>query len=343
MKKTKLLFILLLLVFSYTHLFPSADSTKIKIIVEKAPVYFEANENSSIVDTVNKGVILDLYDYQRIKNWYYVFYYSEEKGANLSGFVKASAAELINDKKETGGEFAVEETDKKEQEKVSEQEKKNNKVEEITKNRQQKQDKVEQKKTIKTKKNGLKIGLGLDLGYALPSESEFASDLNYGGELYLLITQNIGIELSGLNFQSDVSGNPNKLSSGELTVTTLSINIEGRLPVSNLLTPYITAGGSYFMNDFSLASSIVNSWSALGFDIKEEVEKGMGFNIGAGLDLSVTDKFIIGIEGRYFINKQNGSWELTDQISSIKTNGSLGEIDMSHFCIGIGLKYLFSL
>jgi opacity protein-like surface antigen len=344
MKKTKFLFIFILLLFSYSYLFSLADSIKIKITADEANVYLEADENSTIIGKVNKGAVLNLFSNQGGKGkWYYIYYYSEERGLNLSGFVKTSEAEIIGDGKKDREESVVKEVDKKEEGKVSEQEKKQKKVEEISKKGQQTQNIVEKKETMSAKKDGLKIGIGLNLGYAMPTESEFSGGLNYGGNIYLLITRNIGVELSGLNFQSDVSGDPNKLSSGELTVTTLSINIDGRLPVSDLLTPYITVGGSYFMNNFSLDSSIVDSWNVLGFDIKEEVEKGMGFNVGAGLDLSVSNNFLIGIEGRYYINKQEGSWALTDQLSSEKISGNLGKLDMSFVYVGIGIKYLFSL
>ncbi|MEA3421466.1 MAG: OmpW family outer membrane protein [Acidobacteriota bacterium] len=176
----------------------------------------------------------------------------------------------------------------------------------------------------------------------MPSKSKYSEGVIYGGNICLLISKYLAIEMSGLSFQSDVEEGPEALSAGKLSVIPISLSLQGRLPVNDFLTPYIEVGGSYFLNDFSLNDSIVSSWNNVGFDINEEVEKSIGLQVGMGLDLFISKSFIFNIDCKYFINNTNGSWELIDQVSNEKISGNLDGLDMSYIYIGFGLKYLFS-
>jgi len=104
MKKKKFLFIFILLLFSYSYLFSLTDSTKIKIIADKANIYLRPDTSSSIIDKAYRGMVLDLYGKQIDGGrWYYVSYYSEEKGSILSGYVKTSLVEIVEEEEENRG------------------------------------------------------------------------------------------------------------------------------------------------------------------------------------------------------------------------------------------------
>ena len=362
MKRTNFVFTVFALLFIFTFARPSTEPVKIKIIADKANVYLQPSENSLVIATVEKGKVLNIFGTGTEKGeWYYVFFTLEERRAKIGGFVRSSMAEIIRPQVEKK-EITQKEIEEKENEKMTEEERKEvvkagektvkeikeetKKTEEISKAVKSEERKAQiaiEKAPISSKKDGIKVGLGLIGGYAMPSKSKYSEGVIYGGNIYLLISKNLAIEISGLSFQNDVEEDPEALSAGKLSVIPISLSLQGRLPVNDFLTPYIEVGGSYFLNDFSLNNSIVSSWNNVGFDINEEVEKSIGLQVGMGLDLFISKSFIFNIDCKYFINNTNGSWELIDQVSNEKISGDLDGLDMSYIYIGFGLKYLFSL
>jgi len=334
MRQAKFFFIIILLLFSYGFAHSSTEAVKIKIIAATVNVYLYPNENSLVIATVEKGKVLNIYGTGTEKGeWYNVFFTLEEKGMKIGGFIRSSMAEIIRtqvEKKEI--------TEKEMKEEANE----TKEINKAVKSEEKKAQITVEKAPISSKKGGIKLGLGLIGGYGMPLKSKYNGGVIYGGNIYLLISKNLAIAISGLSFQIDVEEDPEALSAGKLSVTPLSLSLQGRLPVNNFLTPFIEVGGSYFLNDFSLNNNIVSSWNNVGFDINEEVEKSIGLQVGIGLDLFISKSFIFNIDCKYFINNTNGSWELIDQVSNEKVSGNLDDLDMSCIYIGFGLKYLFS-
>jgi len=98
MKQIKIFFIIITLLFSYGFARSSAESVKIKIIADKANVYLEANENSVVMDTVEKGEVLEISETgESTGEWYNVSYESIKWGTRMSGFVKPFMTEMLTE------------------------------------------------------------------------------------------------------------------------------------------------------------------------------------------------------------------------------------------------------
>lgn len=184
-----------------------------------------------------------------------------------------------------------------------------------------------------------RVAAGIIAGYA--TTSKYGSGLEYGGVLNFGITKNIAVELRGLKFQGNVEGDPEGLSKGKLTVTPVQLSIQGRFPINDRVIPYLATGGDYYLNSFSIDSEIANSWDALGFDISEKTENNMGFHFGVGLDFLFSRAVGLNADFKYCLANTKGSWELTDQVSSTKTSGSLEKLKLNPIIFSVGLKYFF--
>lgn len=69
---------------------------KIRVIAEKANIYFKADKNSPIVETVAKGTILTLQDTGKVKKiWLPVYFASEESGMTISGYILDALVERL--------------------------------------------------------------------------------------------------------------------------------------------------------------------------------------------------------------------------------------------------------
>mgnify|MGYP002152142612 CR=1 FL=1 len=87
-------FIIIFFSFLSGPLLPSGK--KIRVIAEKANIYFEADKNSPIVETVEKGTILTLQETGKVKKiWLHVYFASEESGMTISGYILDSLVERL--------------------------------------------------------------------------------------------------------------------------------------------------------------------------------------------------------------------------------------------------------
>jgi len=300
-----------------------SQENKLKVIATRAYIYVDPNVDSSIVETVEKGTILNQISAGKIQYvWYRVSFYSRKKSTVVLGFIQTSSVEIMQG------------------------------APKITREERQKP-KIIQKKQIfnpvfpsrtyapKKLKLGPKSGVGFLAGYAMPAESNYSSGLKYGGNICLGITKNVSIELKGLSFQSDVEGNPEALSKGKLSVIPIQLSIQARFPISWRFLPYILGGGGYYLNRFNLDKEITDAWDALGFNIEEKVENAIGYHFGAGIDLFITKNIALNADVRYCMAKIKGSWTLTDQIIGTENSGSLEDLNLNSLIFGGGLKFYF--
>ena len=305
-----------------------SQENKLQVTAARAYIYADANINSSIIETVEKGTILNQISPEKIRYiWYRVSYYSKKRSTVVLGFIQTSLVEIIEGTPKIAREV-------RQKPKI------------MQKNRSfisapPGQTYVPRPYVPKEFKLGPKSGVGFLAGYAMPTESNFSSGLKYGGNICLGITKNVSIELKGLSFQSDVEGDPEALSKGKLSVIPIQLSVQARFPISWRFLPYLVGGGGYYLNRFNLDKEITDAWDALGFDLEEKVENAIGYHIGAGIDLFLTKNIALNADVRYFIAKIKGSWTLTDQIIGTETSGSLEDLNLNSLIFGGGLKFYF--
>ena len=315
-----------------------SQENKLQVTATRAYIYADPSINSSIIETVEKGTILNQISPGKVRYiWYRVSYYSKKRSNVVLGFIQISSVEIM----QGAPKIAKEERAKP---KIKEK-----KPTVIPVSRS----KIIEKKQIfnpvspsrtyvpRKFKIGPKSGIGFLAGYAMPAENNYSSGLKYGGNICIGITKNVSIELKGLSFQSDVEGNPEALSKGKLSVIPIQLSIQARFPISWRFLPYLLGGGGYYLNRFNLDREIIDAWDALGFDIEEKVENAIGYHFGAGIDLFITKNIALNADIRYFIAKIKGSWTLTDQIIGTENSGSLEDLNLNSLIFGGGLKFYF--
>ncbi len=64
----------------------------------RAGIYLDPDLESPIIETAERGAILNLLSTEKIReDWYYVSFYSEKKFINFTGFIHASVVEMMHD------------------------------------------------------------------------------------------------------------------------------------------------------------------------------------------------------------------------------------------------------
>ena len=75
-----------------------SQQKKLKVIDEKASLYLEPEKDSAVVEMIARGAILTVLSKEIIKDsWYYVSFRSEDQSITITGFVRASAVEVISE------------------------------------------------------------------------------------------------------------------------------------------------------------------------------------------------------------------------------------------------------
>jgi hypothetical protein len=90
----KIFFMIIFFSFLSGPLLPSAR--KVRVIAEKADIYFKADKNSPIIETVAKETILTLHETGKVKKiWLHVSYVSDESGMTKSGYILEALVERL--------------------------------------------------------------------------------------------------------------------------------------------------------------------------------------------------------------------------------------------------------
>ena len=93
MKKTIFMSVVIFLLF-LSPLWPQED--KMIVIAVRASIYLDPDLESPIIETAERGAILNLLSREKIReDFYYVSFYSEKKFINFTGFIRASAVEMM--------------------------------------------------------------------------------------------------------------------------------------------------------------------------------------------------------------------------------------------------------
>ncbi len=86
----------MIVIFSFLSEPLLSSGRKVRVIAEKANIYFKADKNSPIVETVPKGTVLTLHETGKVKKiWLYVSYASEESGMTKSGYILDALVERL--------------------------------------------------------------------------------------------------------------------------------------------------------------------------------------------------------------------------------------------------------
>lgn len=186
-----------------------------------------------------------------------------------------------------------------------------------------------------------RFGIGIIANYGQFSKSQFSGGIRYGADLWLRIAKNFAIELEGLISEGKSAGDPNGLSKGKLSITTLLIGLQGRLFADRNLVPFLRAGGGYSSNRFRLDSAISDAWNQVGFSVDEKIKNSWVYFVGAGVDFFLAKNFVLRGDLRYSICKAKASWTIKDQISNQSVTQDLNDINLNSFGIGLGLRFVF--
>ena len=184
------------------------------------------------------------------------------------------------------------------------------------------------------------VGLNVRAGMNRMIEEEYKNGFIYSGGLSFGIHKNIALELSVSGFRSNIEQSFETLSKGKISFVPIQLSLILRVPIKKFM-PYVSFGGSYYLNSFALDEEVYNAWNFLGFEIEEEVKNMFGLHYGVGLDFFFSENFAFNIDIKHNLAKASGTWAMKDIATNLSISGDIDNIKLNSFLLLAGFKLYF--
>ncbi len=187
-----------------------------------------------------------------------------------------------------------------------------------------------------------KIGIGARVAYVNYSDDDITvyglkvnidpdDDVMYGGNLTYFVHSYLSLELSVDYIETDVDLEALGVSVdiGEFEQIPVLLSLRTHLSTNPKVSPYLTIGIGYYLNDFDMDDSI-----SAGYDI--DPDDSFGWHLGGGIEYFFNEHFAFNFDLKYM-------WSNVDV--DIKAPGEYSvrekKVDADAFISGVGFKFYF--
>jgi hypothetical protein len=178
------------------------------------------------------------------------------------------------------------------------------------------------------KTNKRKLGIKLEAGGATITGGGYESSFAYGGGVYTLLSEKIGLEFMLERYSIPANEDLGGLGPGTLNVTPLLISTHFRFPLGSF-APYVMVGTGFYFFHFESAEQLEHQ--------EEEVVDRLALHLGGGLDFRLSRKLDFTAELKYNLAR---TW--------VQENGALhvdpadqAKINLYSLAFVAGIRYYF--
>jgi hypothetical protein len=169
----------------------------------------------------------------------------------------------------------------------------------------------------------------------------YGEELAGGVRLWLGLNKYFAVELNVARYSDKSYYLDRGAETGALSSVPLELNIQGRLPITKWLVPFVSVGGGYTLNHFELSADDKADWAFRGKTMNFTVDNAFSFLIGSGLDFFITPKFMAHISMKYQISKAKAASAWVDLRSGQEGGGDLDPLRLDAIMFIAGLSYSF--
>ena len=184
------------------------------------------------------------------------------------------------------------------------------------------------------------IGFAARAGGNRMLEDGYNHGFIFNGGFSVGLLKNIALELNVGGFRSGVKQGFPLLSKGKISYVPFQLSLIFRAPVKTIM-PYVSFGGSYTINNFTLDEDAYKAWYLLGFEIEETIKDMFGYHCGAGLDFFLMENIALNIDLKYNFAKTSGTWTMKELMTGLSIAGDSDNIKLNSLFILAGLKLYF--
>lgn len=181
-----------------------------------------------------------------------------------------------------------------------------------------------------------RLGIGARVAYINYSNTDVKGidiDIDetgmYGVNLTYFAHKYISLELSVDYVETDLYlEDYNDLGIGEIEQIPILLSVRTHLSTNSKVSPYLTFGLGYYINDFDEDSSISGVANI-------DVDDSFGYHVGAGLEYFFNDHIAFNFDLKYFMT----NIDVDGDIDGIRLRDDNADADA--FTAGVGFKFYF--
>jgi len=181
-----------------------------------------------------------------------------------------------------------------------------------------------------------RLGIGARVAYISYSDTdvkgidiEYDESVMYGGNLTYFAHKFISLELSVDYVETDLYLEDfNDLNVGEIQQIPILFSVRTHLSTNSKVSPYLTFGLGYYINDFDEDSSISTVANI-------DVDDSFGYHVGAGLEYFFNDHIAFNFDLKYFVTNV----DVDGDIDGTRLRDDKADADA--FTSGVGFKFYF--
>jgi outer membrane protein W len=180
----------------------------------------------------------------------------------------------------------------------------------------------------KTSVSDHKYGAGLGLGSVFLYEKGYGDGLRLSGNFYYKIAERLSLELSIQTYRVNVKEDALELSVGKLLMVPIQLSLQGHFPLKNNFILYLICGLGYYLNNYSSRAITIP-------EMDEKVNNSLGIHFGGGVDYFFHKNIALSADLCFCRVEPNVS------ITYLGERWLMGDVNLSSFILGIGVKYFF--
>ena len=190
-----------------------------------------------------------------------------------------------------------------------------------------------------------KFGIGAKVSYLNFSDDDysiFGTKINvevddatgFGANLTFFVSEEFSLEVSVDYIKTDVTLSALGASgdAGEITQIPFLLSGRAHIPTNSKVTPYFSFNLVYNFNDFDQNDTTIEF--IYGPGAKVDIDNSLGFGVGAGVEIFLTEKAALNLDVKYIWNEFE---------ASVNVPGFTDEtFEINPFILGLGIKYYFN-
>lgn len=170
-------------------------------------------------------------------------------------------------------------------------------------------------------------------GCMFPKEQNIRIGLESNFGLALPLVKKMTIAFEFVYAKSPTKEEQDKLHNGTLTLTPFFVFVQYDLWGEKQLIPYLSLGVGYIFSRFKIGQY----FSIPEIKINQKVKSGVGFELGLGVRLKLTQALSLLSEVNYFIRQASAETIISDM--NLGVSSDIFSIDLNAILLEIGIKY----
>jgi hypothetical protein len=170
-------------------------------------------------------------------------------------------------------------------------------------------------------------------GVSFPKEKNIKAGFESGFGISLPLMRRVVLSLDFSYWKSNVDEEAGRLFNGKLSVTPFFFSFQFNLMEKGKINPYVFLGPNLVFSRFEIGEY----YAIPELTINQEISNGLGFHLGGGSDIHLTDNWFLFASLTYLFRNAKGETRYSDINLGVRTEEF--SVSLDSLILKVGIKY----